>query len=353
MPDSTTGSVPEQVLGEPLARDDRHPSGPTVESSVFSAQRAQSVNRIYQIVVALSIVGVLVGFSIARPQSFPTMLTLQSVLANVAPVLLVALGLTVVLVVREFDLSVGYLAGLCGTVAVIFASTARIGVPVPIAIVASVAVGAAVGCVNGVMVSYFNASSFIITLATGTVVGGLDTQVLGSNTIYDGIPSSYISIASGSHLGLSNQTYIAFAAVIALGVTLRHLAVGRYMYATGSNREAARLSGIPVRAISLSGYAVAGAFTALAGILVSSQAASANPNSGTGLLLPAYAAAFLGSSLWKPGQFTVVGTVVGALFLQVISTGLSMFSISGALVSIIQGAILLVAVMLALIGSEK
>jgi ribose transport system permease protein len=315
--------------------------------------RHHKANRAYQVVVGFSILAVLAGFSIAKPHSFPTMITLQAVLANVAPVLLVALGLTVVLVVKEFDLSVGYVAGLCGTVAVIFVSTTRIGVPIPIAVFASLLVGAIVGCVNGFMVSYFKASSFIVTLATGTVICGVDTQLLGSNSIYDGIPSGYVSIAAGSHFGFSNQTYIAIAAAALVGVVLRHLTVGRYMYATGSNPEAARLSGIPVKPISLAAYAVAGALTGLAGVLVTSQAASASPNSGTGLLLPAYAAAFLGSSLWKPGQFTVVGTLLGALFLQVISTGLTMFSISGALVSIIQGAILLVAVLLALIGGEK
>ena len=131
---------------------------------------------------------------------------------------------------------------------------------------------------------------------------------------------------------------------------LQQSAAGRFTYAIGGNPEAARLSGIRVRELRTLGFVLSGACCGLAGILVSAQASAANPNSGLGFLLPAYAAAFLGSTMWKPGVFTAIGTALGAIFLQIIGTGLSLFSLSGAIVLLIQGAILVASVVVSRLG---
>lgn len=293
-----------------------------------------------------------VAFSIAKPDSFLTWLTVKSILRDAAPLLIAALGITVVLVIQEFDLSIAGLAGLMSTFAVLGVSTVHFGLPVWLAVLMTLAVGALLGALNGVLIAYLGASSFIVTLGMGTVFGGIDNQVLGSNTIYEGIPAGYGSIASGSILGISHQVYIALAVAVVLGVLLWRFEIGRYLYAIGGNREATRLSGIRVRALMVGAFAISGTCVAGAGILVSSQAGSANANAGAGFLLPAYAAAFLGSAMWRAGTFSVVGTILGALFLQIIGTGLTLFSISGALVAIIQGAILVVAVLIARVGNR-
>lgn len=288
-----------------------------------------------------------IGFSVAKPDSFFTIITFKAMIRDAAPLLIVAVGITVVLVVNEFDLSVGGLAGLCGTVAVIGVSGVELGLPVPVALAMSLAVGGLLGLLSGTLIAYLGASSFIITLAMGTLLNGVDTQILGANSIYQEIPSGYTSIASGTLLGISNQAFIAVAIALIVGGVLRHLEPGRYLYAIGGNREAARLSGVRVRALVAATFAVSGLCAAAAGILVSAQAGSANVNSALGVLLPAYAAAFLGASMWRPGTFTVFGTLLGVLFLQIIGTGLTLFSLSGAIVSIIQGSILVTAVLLA------
>lgn len=290
------------------------------------------------------------GFAIALPDSFLTWLTVKSILGNAAPLMIVAVGITVVLVVGDFDLSVGGLAGLCSTLAIVGVSGVKLGLPVAVAVPLTIAAGGVLGLLNGVVIAYLGASSFIVTLAMGTLYNGVDTQILGSDTIYQSIPGGFASIAGGSFLGLSLQVWIALAVALAIGGLLWRLETGRYLYAIGGNREASRLSGVRVRALTAVAFALAGACVAVAGILVASQAVSASPNAGEGFLLPAYAAAFLGSSMWRPGTFTVVGTVLGAVFLQIIGTGLTLLSLSGAIVSIIQGAILVVSVLVSRLG---
>jgi ribose transport system permease protein len=112
------------------------------------------------------------------------------------------------------------------------------------------------------------------------------------------------------------------------------------MYAIGGNAEAARLSGVPVRLLKAVGFGLVGLAAAITAVLLTSQANAANPNTGLGLLLPAYAAAFLGSSMFRFGAFTAVGTAIGALFLQIIGSGLTILNLSGPIIQIIQGAIL-------------
>lgn len=325
-------------------------STPPSPAIVVGRRRPDALRFVAQYGVIAAMIITFIGFSLAKPDSFLTALTLKAIIRDAAPLLIVAVGITVVLVVNEFDLSIAGLAGLCATVGVIGVSSAKLGLRVPAGVLLALVVGGAIGALNGFMIAFLGASSFIVTLAMGTLLTGLDTQILGSNTIFEGIPEGYTSLANGTILGISNQTYIALAIAVVIGLMLRHLEVGRYLYSIGGNREAARLSGVRVRLLTAGVFAVAGVCVAAAGVLVSAQSASATANSGAGFLLPAYAAAFLGSSMWRPGTFTVFGTLLGVLFLQIIGTGLSLFSLSGAIVSIIQGAILLVAVLLSRVG---
>lgn len=320
------------------------PEGASADGG-FSTRRTPA-QMLAQYGVIAAMVLTFVVFSMAKPDSFFTMITFKAMIRDAAPLLIVAVGVTVVLIVNDFDLSIGGLIGLGGTLAVVAVSGVKLGLPVPAAVILALVAGGLVGLLSGTLIAYLGASSFIITLAMGTLLNGVDTQILGANSIYEEIPSSYASIANGTLLGISNQAFVALAIVLVVAGVLRHLEVGRYLYAIGGNREAARLSGVRVRALVTASFAASGVCAVLAGILVSAQAGSANPNSGLGFLLPAYAAAFLGSSMWKPGTFTVFGTLLGAIFLQIIGTGLSLFSLSGAIVSIIQGAILVAAVLL-------
>lgn len=296
--------------------------------------------------VILAMVATFAAFSLLRPDAFFTSFMMKAILRDCAPLLIASLGITFVLVMNDYDLSIGGLTALLATSCVLLVSTSYVGLPTPVAIIATIALGGALALTNGILIAYVGLPSFILTIAMGTVFTGVGLQLTGSGSIYQGIPESYVAIASGRTFGLSNQVYIAVAVLVVAHVFLRHTEAGRYMYAIGGNAEAARLSGVRVRLLKAVGFGIVGIAAAITAILLTSQAGAANPNTGLGLLLPAYAAAFLGSSMFRLGSFTAIGTAIGALYLQIIGSGLTILNLSGPLVQIIQGAILAAAIFL-------
>lgn len=295
--------------------------------------------------VLLAILVTFAAFSILRPDSFFTALTLKGILRDCVPLMVVALGITVVLAMNDYDLSVGGLTSLCAVTVVVLLSTDWVGLNWVLAIVLTIGIGGLLGLVNGVLIAYVRLPSFILTIATGTVLAGLGLQIVNSQSVYQGISQSFIKLASGSWLGLSHQVFIGLGVLVVAHLFLRHTEYGRHMYAIGGNPEAALLSGVRVRLLRTVGFGIVGVSAAIAGILINSEAAAANPNTGLGLLLPAYAAAFLGSSMFRVGVFTPIGTALGALYLQIVGTGLTILNLSGPLVQMIQGTILVAAIL--------
>jgi ribose transport system permease protein len=295
--------------------------------------------------VPLAIVVTFAVFSILRPDSFFTELTIKGILRDSVPLMIVSLGITTVLAMNDYDLSLGGLVSLCATTVVLLVSSVHVGMNVVAAIVLTIAIGAVLGLVNGVLVAYVLLPSFILTIASGTFFAGLALEIVDSQSVFEGIPQSFVDLASGTRFGFSHQVYIGLAVLLLAHLFMRHTEYGRYMYAVGGNPEAARLSGVRVRMLRAMGFCIVGATAALAGILINSQAGAANPNTGLGLLLPAYAAAFLGSSMFRVGVFTPIGTALGAVYLQMIGTGLTILSLTGPVVQMIQGGILAAAVL--------
>jgi ribose transport system permease protein len=335
-------------------RPGRAPSGGDPDRGARGgALSARTALARYGVLIAIGITFVV--FSLLRPDSFFTVLTMKGILRDAAPLLIVALGVTVVLVMNQYDLSVGGLIALCATVVVWLLSTRYQGLPFVLAIVLTLALGTALGAFNGFLVAYVRLPSFILTIAMSTVFTGWALEMTRSQSIFEGIAPGFVDIANGTLLGFSNVVFVGLVVLIVAHVLMRHTEPGRYMYAIGGNPEAARLSGLRVKLLMASGFAIVGLTAAIAAILMTSQAGAANPNTGVGLLLPAYAAAFLGSSMFKVGVFTPIGTAIGALYLQMIGTGLTILNLSGPLVSIIQGAILAAAVLISRLvrGSEQ
>jgi ribose transport system permease protein len=295
--------------------------------------------------VLLVIAATFAVFSLLRPDSFFTALTIKGILRDGAPLMIVALGITTVLAMNDYDLSVGGLVSLCATLVVVFVSTDWAGLNWILAIFLTAVIGSLLGLANGVLIAYVRLPSFILTIASGTVFGGLALEIVSSQSVYQGISSSFINLASGTLWGLSHQVFIGVGVLIVAHLFLRHTEYGRYMYAIGGNAEAARLSGVRVQMLRATGFAIVGVSAAIAGVLINSQAGAANPNTGLGLLLPAYAAAFLGSSMFRVGLFTPVGTAIGALYLQMVGTGLTILDLTGPVVQMIQGGILVGAVL--------
>jgi ribose transport system permease protein len=284
-------------------------------------------------------------FSALRPHAFMSLDNARSILATSSPLAILAVGLTVVLVIGEFDLSIGAMVGLSSALSVILID--QKGTSWIVAVLVALAVGAAVGILNGVLIAYGGAPSFITTLAVGTALTGFEFLLTDQRSILSSLPATFQKLG-GSHPVFNLSSFVLFAAGFALlaWIVLQKTEIGRYMYAVGANREASRLSGLRVRPLTVLGFVIVALSASLVGVLLSSQTSSYTPNSGTAYLLPAFAAAFLGAAAARGGRFNVGGTLVGVLLLGVIRTGLTMLQLSTAIVNIVQGTILIGAMLL-------
>jgi ribose transport system permease protein len=284
-------------------------------------------------------------FSLVRSESFPTGRNAESILTNAAPSLIIAVGLTVVLVMQDFDLSFGAMIGLGGGAAEAFMVDA--GWPWQVAIVAILGLGIVAGVLNGFMVAYLGGSSFIITLAMGTVLTGVEFALTNQNTVYQGFPQTFVDIASNEFLGLSNQIWIAAVIAIVIWVLLDRTEIGRYMYAIGGNPEAARLSGVRIRSYTTVALVLSATIAGGAGIMFASLNGPSLNFGGT-LLLPAFAAAFLGSTQLIPGRFNVWGTLLAIFVLATGVQGLQLVSGASWLNDMFNGVALIIAVALSI-----
>jgi len=297
-------------------------------------------------------VAVVALFSIARPDTFATWENWKAILNLGSVVMIIAAALTVPMIMGDFDLSVGYNTQLMGAVAIVLLANQAVSTGLTVA--CTLLLGAAVGAVIGAIVAWSKVSAFVITLGAGTIMLGIELRVTnGGRNIFEGIPSSFNAIATTEFLGLQLPIWITFGVFLVLWFITEHTVIGRYMAAIGGNPEAARLSGIRVEVIRLVGFVIVGVGAALAGIILTAQAQQYYANAATGYLLPAYAGVFLGAATLRVNQFHVFGTLIGVLFMQTIQTGLIIMNYSAYLANVIQGAVLIVAVLLSRVGSRS
>jgi ribose transport system permease protein len=297
--------------------------------------------------------GTLLGFVLivlffwARlPDTFMTPRNWLNITQQLSMLMVVAAGMTVVMVMGDFDLSVGSMASLAGIVAaMLFAA----GYPIWAAIGIALLVGLLGGLFNGAMVSFVGILPFVATLATLTMFSGAAFVVSGGKTISGrAIPDAFGDFArDGMALGpltVPNLTIVAVLVVALVWVLLEQTTFGRRLYAIGGNVEAAWLSGVPVRRLKLIAFALTGLSAAGAGLLYASRVASANPTQGSGLMLNAIAATFLGMTMSTEGEPRILATVVGVLILGVLDNGLTQMSVDSYVRQILVGAIIVLAV---------
>jgi ribose transport system permease protein len=297
--------------------------------------------------------GTLLGFVLivlffwARlPDTFMTPRNWLNITQQLSMLMVVAAGMTVVMVMGDFDLSVGSMASLAGIVAaMLFAA----GYPIWAAIGIALLVGLLGGLFNGAMVSFVGILPFVATLATLTMFSGAAFVVSGGRTISGrAIPDAFGDFArDGVALGpltVPNLTIVAVLVVALVWVLLEQTTFGRRLYAIGGNVEAAYLSGVPVRRLKLIAFALTGLSAAGAGLLYASRVASANPTQGSGLMLNAIAATFLGMTMSTEGEPRILATVVGVLILGVLDNGLTQMSVDSYVRQILVGAIIVLAV---------
>jgi ribose transport system permease protein len=292
-------------------------------------------------VIALGVL--IVAFGVAKPSQFFAVGNLQTILSQGAGLGLVAAGLTLVLILGEFDLSVAAMATLSGLASALLVQK---GVPVGLALLMALGLGFAVGVFNGLVVVALNVSSFIATLATTALVTGLGTWWAGSKSVAV-TDDFFLSLSSSKVVGIPLPAAIAAVGFAVLWVVLERTRPGRMLYAVGSNLEAARLAGVRVGFVRVMAFATCSAFAALAGILLASRLSAGYQGAGDPYLLTAFAAVFLGAVTVRIGEFHILGTAVGILLLSVLSNGLDVVSAPSYVAQLVSGAILIAAVALA------
>jgi ribose transport system permease protein len=292
----------------------------------------------------VSLIILLVVFSIARSDVFPTIDNLLNIMNQVSILGTMAFGLTVCLVMGLFDLSIAAMATLGGYVATFLLVTYPDSIDVPAAVLISLATAAIIGVGNGLIVSYLGISAFIATLATGSIITGAMLGISNSKTIITGIPDAFMVIGQGAIFGVSNPVLIMLAIGFILWLLLEHTQLGRHLYAIGGSAEASRLSGIAVKRYAPIALAICAACAGLGGLMAASVLGAGRPQGvGDTYLLNAFAAVFIGASSLRPGKFHIVGTLIGVLLIGVINNGLSIMGVPTYWQYIVQGILLVIA----------
>ncbi len=295
--------------------------------------------------------GMVIFFWIMLPDTFLTGRNILNISQQMSMLAITAFAMTAVMAMGDFDLSVGSMASLAGVVAAVaFRDTGSVFFGVTLAIF----VGILGGAFNGLLVSYLGILPFVATLGTLTIFSGLAFVISGGKTIFGAdIPAEFSDFAKGGiplwssndqYLHLPNLTLLAMLALLILWVVLEKLVFGRHVYAMGGSSEAARLAGINVRITRLVGFCITGLGAATAGLMYASRVASANPTQGSGLMLDAIAAVFLGMTIGRHGEPRVLYTLVGILIIGVLSNGLTQMSVDSYIRDILIGTIIIASV---------
>lgn len=299
--------------------------------------------------LVLLLVLMFIAFSIAQPQTFPTVFNIRGLLSNQSIVAFLALAETVPVAAGQFDLSIGYGIGLYHILAV--GLLINQGLPWPAVVVIVLCVGAFVGLVNGLLVTRVGIDSFIATLGVGTFLYGISLwyspfQIVGA------LPDGFKAIASTVD-GIPLPFVYLVVISAALWLMFERLPLGRFLYMLGANQRAAELTGISPRRFITFAFIVSGALTALAGVVLGSQLQVATPAVGPDYLLPAFVGALLGSTTIRPGRANVLGTLVAVFLIAIVVAGLQQLGAQFFVDPLFNGAMLVIAVGLASVAARR
>jgi ribose transport system permease protein len=289
----------------------------------------------------MALVLVLLGaFFGLKTDSFLTRETLTTIANQFADAIVLAVGMTFVLIIAGIDLSVGSVLALCGSV--LGVCLIDLGFPLPAAIAACLAVGLVCGVVNGLVVITWNIPPFIVTLGMMEIARGAAYLVTGSRTKYIGEP---VEMLAGISLwNLTLLFFLAVAIVIIGQIVLTGTAYGRHLLALGANEETARLSGVNTRKIKLSVFALSGLMAGVASVIYTARLGIADPNAATGYELQAIAAVVIGGTSLMGGRGSVVSSFFGVLIIAVLAYGLSQMDVQDPTKRVVTGCVIVVAV---------
>ncbi len=287
----------------------------------------------------LTLTVLFVGLAIASPH-FLTSTNLSSVVRQTAVINIMALGMTLIIISGGIDLSVGAIlamGGLLGCMAM------EKGYAIPVGVLVGILTGGFWGFVNGFLTTKLRINPFIVTLGTLGIVRGL-TLIISNGLPVHQIPRQFSFLGEGNVLGVPFVLWILMVCALLVHMILEHTKLGRYAFAIGSNPEAAFYAGIPVAFHTTAVYAIGGMLTGLAGMIEASRLMTGQPTAGQGYELQAIAAVVIGGGSLRGGEGSVVGTLVGAFIMGLLSNGSDLLGISPYLQQAIIGAVIILAV---------
>ncbi len=283
-------------------------------------------------------------FGALRPETFLTWPNLSTILGSQAVLVVVTLGLIIPLTANDFDLSIAFTMTLASMMVAVL--NVNYGIGIGWAVLAALAFGLLFGIVNGLLITVFRIHSLIVTLGTGTFLHGFTLWMSDSMTI-SGVSQTLINVVIIDRLfGVPLEFYYAVGLAALIWYLLDYTALGRRILFVGRGREVARLSGIDTDRVRIACMAVSGLFGAIAGVLYAGTQGAADPVSGVSYQLPAFAAAFLGSTSIVPGRFNPWGSTVAVYFLVTGITGLVFLGFSSFIQEMFYGGALVIAVCL-------
>ena len=277
---------------------------------------------------------------IARPGAFLSISNVTGIISQAAIAAICCLGMTFVLMTGGIDLSVGSVAAAAGVTAVQLANR---GLPVVLCVAVALALGVAVGLVNGLVVANTDLPPFIITLSTQITVRGV-SYILTGGQPSQCVNENFNMLGSGSLLGLPIPVLIVVGAMVILFFVMNRTCFGRHVYAVGGNRESARYAGVNVKWVQVRVFMISGLMAALAGVVLAARLYSGQPNVGEGFERDAIAASVLGGTSMGGGVGTLGGTVIGVLIIGVLNNGMNLLRIDTYWQYVVKGVVILGAV---------
>ncbi|WP_445681199.1 ABC transporter permease [Radicibacter daui] len=314
----------------------------------MSEKEARKGSAHQKLLAFASLIVLVIGFSLASPNFFQVD-NILSILQATSVNGVLAVGVTMVIITGGIDLSIGTMMTFCAVVSGMVLTW--LGLPLILGVIAGMAAGAACGLVSGTLIAKAKIPPFIATLGMMLVLKGLSLILTGTKPIYFNNTDGYTDISQGSLIGdllpvfpLPNGVLILFIVAAIVAWVLSRTVLGRYTFALGSNEEAVRLSGVNTDAWKMGIYALAGSICGIAGILISSRLNSAQPALGLGYELEAIAAVVIGGTSLSGGRGTVLGTLIGALIMSVLTNGLRILSVAPEWQTVVTGVIIIAAV---------
>lgn len=283
----------------------------------------------------------IIVFSILEPNQFFTTQNLRIILTQQSVLAILAIGVCLPLIIGQFDLSVGAVMGL--GVILVTGLPSQQGIDVVPAVAITLAACALIGLINGLFVAKIGVNAFIVTLGSSTVISGSVLWYSGGNT-FTQISSGLRTLGGGDVGGVPNVVIVLAVVATTAWFLLEMTPVGRYLYAVGGSRDAARLAGLDVATLTILAFTLTGLISGLAGVLEASTLGSGSPTVGPPFLLPAFAAAFLGATAIKPGSFNILGTVFAVFTIQTGIVGLELVGVPYFIEPVFTGGVLIIAV---------